>query len=58
MASLQGTYLGTPVKKTTRKPRPLTLYPLKPEEALAVFMRADPKKVAEKMQRLRRKRGS
>jgi hypothetical protein len=35
----------------------LSLYPLKAEEALAAFMRADPKKVEAGMQKLRRKKG-
>jgi hypothetical protein len=39
-----------------RAPR-LSLYPLKAEEALAIFMRADPAKVREGMAKLRRKRG-
>ena len=38
------------------RPRTLSLHPSKAEEALAAFMRADPKKLAEKMRRLRRKR--
>jgi hypothetical protein len=35
----------------------LSLHPLKAEEALAAFMRADPAKVREEMKKLRRKRG-
>ncbi len=34
-------------KKETRKERlkPISLYPLKPEEALSLFMRVDPEKI-------------
>jgi hypothetical protein len=32
-------------KSDMKRPKPLCLYPLKPEEALAAFMRVDPGKV-------------
>jgi len=37
--------------------RLLSLYPLKPEEALAAFMQVDPAKVKAGMRKLRQKRG-
>jgi hypothetical protein len=49
-----------PMPSNSRKPRSprLSLHPLKAEEALAAFMRADPQKVAEEMRQLvRRQRG-
>jgi hypothetical protein len=45
------------MNKSIPKPRLLSLYPLKAEEALAIFMRANPAKVREGMAKLRRKRG-
>ena len=39
------------MKKTLKKrkyAKRFTLYPLKPEEALAAFMKVDPKKIAKK----------
>lgn len=44
-------------KHTKRRLPTMSLYPLKAEEALAAFMRADPAKVREEMKKLRRKRG-
>ena len=46
-------------KPTPKRPRlkPLSLYPLKPEDALAAFMQVDPAKVEEGMRKLTRKRG-
>jgi hypothetical protein len=44
-------------KKVKKRPEPLSLYPLKTEEALAAFMQVDPAKVEEGMEKLRRKRG-
>jgi hypothetical protein len=42
-------------RKTKRKyDKPISLWPLKPEEALAAFMKVDPKKVMDKE---RRKKG-
>jgi hypothetical protein len=38
-----------PKKKTKKKyAKPLSLYPLKPEEALRAFMQVDPSKVKKK----------
>jgi hypothetical protein len=37
--------------------KPLSLYPLKPEKALRLFMQVDPAKVRAGTRRLRRKRG-
>ena len=42
-------------KKNSR--RPLSLYPLKAEEALRLFMQVDPAKVEAGMRQLRRKNG-
>jgi hypothetical protein len=33
-------------KKRGKYQKPVSLYPLKPEEALAAFMKIDPKKIA------------
>ena len=45
--------------KARRNTPRFTLHPLKAEEALAIFMRADPEKVAKKMRGLgRRGRGA
>jgi hypothetical protein len=33
-------------KKHRKYQKPVSLYPLKPEEALAIFMKIDPKKIA------------
>jgi hypothetical protein len=43
------------MKKSTPKPRslPLTLAPLRPSEALSLFMQVDPRKVEEGMQKAR-----
>ena len=44
-------------KSKTRNLKPLSLYPLKAEEALRFFMQVDPKKVREGARRLLRKKG-
>jgi len=44
-------------KGTLRKyDKPVSLYPLKPEEALAAFMKVDPENVKKKERKLQKKR--
>ena len=42
-------------KKEERKyAKPISLYPLKPEDALAAFMKVDPKKIMKKEQKAKK----
>ena len=45
------------MKKKCKILKPLSLYPLKAEEALRLFMQVDPVKVEAGMRRLRQKHG-
>jgi|WetSurMetagenome_2_1015567.scaffolds.fasta_scaffold00534_33 hypothetical protein len=37
----------SPKKPKEKRDKPISLYPLKPEEALSIFMQADPKEYKE-----------
>ena len=48
--------MTTKTKKCGQRLKPLSLYPIKAEEALALFIQVDPKPVKAGMQKLRRKK--